>query len=143
MECRGDWAHSSTPALHHPLVYMTLTVTSHEKMLGIFIVSPVGGIDITSSPILEEKVDRLLHASPSMLVFDMKKVDYISSAGIRVVLKAQKALKKMQGKIVLMNLQPHVKKVFEIINALPAQQIFSSIEELDRYLDRIQRAEGK
>ena len=120
---------------------MTLSVTSHEKMLGVFIVSPVGGIDIATYPILEKKVDQLLEASPSTLVFDMKEVEYISSAGVRVVLKAQKVLKKTQGKVVLMNLQPHVKKVFDIINALPSQQIFSSIEELDEYLDYIQRAE--
>ncbi|MCP4403739.1 MAG: STAS domain-containing protein [bacterium] len=116
-------------------------MTSYEKMFGVFIVSPVGSIDITTYPILEKKVDRLLQTSPATLVFDMKEVEYVSSAGVRVVLKAQKALKKREGKLVLMNLQPHVKKVFEIINALPSQQIFSSIEELDRYLGRIQRTE--
>ncbi len=120
---------------------MTLSVTSYEKMFGVFIVSPVGGIDITTYPILEKKVDQLLQTSPATLVFDMKEVEYVSSAGVRVVLKAQKALKKREGKLVLMNLQPHVKKVFEIINALPSQQIFSSIEELDQYLDHIQRTE--
>jgi hypothetical protein len=38
-----------------------------------------------------------------------------------------------------MNLQPQIKKVFDIINALPSMQIFASIEELDEYLDAMQK----
>lgn len=120
---------------------MTLTVSSHEKTAGIFVITPVGGVDINTYPILEKEVDQLLQSSLNMLVFDMNEVNYVSSAGVRVVLKAQKAMKKRGGKIAIINFQPSVKKVFEIINALPTQQIFSSIEELDQYLDHIQRAD--
>jgi anti-anti-sigma factor len=119
---------------------MTLTVTSREKMPGVFILAPVGTIDINTYAILEKKADQILQTSPKVIVFDMKEVEYISSAGIRVVLKTKKALKKHEGKLVLVNLQPQIKKVFEIVNALPSQEIFSSIEELDRYLDHIQRS---
>jgi len=59
--------------------------------------------------------------------------------GIRVILKTQKALKQRNGRVVLMNLQPQVKKVFEIINVLPSLSVFASIEELDQYLDHVQR----
>jgi hypothetical protein len=38
-----------------------------------------------------------------------------------------------------MNLQPQIKKVFEIINALPSLQVFATIEELDNYLTEMQR----
>ena len=48
-------------------------------------------------------------------------------------------LKKNDGKITFMNLQPQIKKVFEIINALPSMRIFSSIQELDDYLDVMQK----
>jgi len=118
---------------------MTLTVTSHEKTPGVFVITPFGGIDITTSPILEKKVDQLIESGAKTMVFDMRDVDYVSSAGIRVVLKAQKAMKKRDGKLMMVNFQPQVRKVFEIINALPAQQIFSSIEEMDAYLDHIQQ----
>jgi anti-anti-sigma factor len=119
---------------------MTLTVTSREKTPGVFILSPVGTIDINTYEILEKQADQILQTSPKVIVFDMQRVEYISSAGIRVVLKTKKALKKQEGKLVLVNLQPQIKKVFEIVNALPSQEIFSSIEELDRYLDHIQRS---
>ncbi|MCX6356979.1 MAG: anti-sigma factor antagonist, partial [Candidatus Aureabacteria bacterium] len=61
-------------------------------------------------------------------------------AGIRVIVKAQKAVKARSGKLMVVNLQPRVKKVFDIINALPGQQIFASVEELDKYLDAIQKS---
>ena len=39
----------------------------------------------------------------------------------------------------MVNLQPQIKKVFDIVKALPEQQIFTSIEEMDNYLKEIQR----
>jgi hypothetical protein len=39
---------------------------------------------------------------------------------------------------VFINLQPQIKKVFEILNALPSLKVFASIQELDNYLDAMQ-----
>jgi hypothetical protein len=43
------------------------------------------------------------------------------------------------GRIVLLNAQPQVQKVFEIVKAADLAAVFSSVEELDRYLDTMQR----
>ncbi len=118
---------------------MSLTVTSKEGRVGVFVVSPVGSIDSDTHTILEKKVDSIVETSPTEIVFDMESVDYISSAGVRVVLKTKKVLKKNEGRVILMNLQPQIKKVFDIINALPSMTVFTSIRELDNYLDKMQR----
>jgi anti-anti-sigma factor len=118
---------------------MTLKIASSEKSQGVFIISPEGSLDTDTYPILEEKVDLLLDTSPDMLIFDMEKLDYISSMGVRVIAKAKKSLKKSEGKVVMLNLQPQIRKVFEIIKALPSEQIFESVEELDQYLDTMQK----
>jgi hypothetical protein len=39
---------------------------------------------------------------------------------------------------VFINLQPQIKKVFDILNALPSLKVFASIQELDGYLDAMQ-----
>ncbi len=122
---------------------MSLKVTSREKSPGVFIVSPEGSLDTNTYSILEEKVDLLLDTSPGMIVCDLEKLGYISSMGVRVIAKAQKSLKKSGGKVVLLNLQPQIRKVFDIIKALPAEQIFESIEEMDRYLDNMQKETGE
>ncbi len=123
---------------------MSLKVTSYEKTengkgTGLYVVSAEGSLDTITYPILEEEVDTILDASPSWMVFDLEKLDYISSMGVRVIAKAKKFLKKSEGTVTLLNPQPQIRKVFEIIKALPPEHIFESIEEMDRYLDNIQK----
>jgi anti-sigma B factor antagonist len=119
---------------------MSLKVTSALKRPGVVTVSPIGSIDAKTYPILEEKVDSILKETPDVIIFDMEFLDYINSMGVRVLLKAKKALKDRDGKMVFMKLQPQIKKVFNIINALPSMQVFANIEELDNYLDAMQKA---
>ncbi|WP_319521598.1 STAS domain-containing protein [uncultured Desulfosarcina sp.] len=118
---------------------MNLTVTSKQKMDGVYIVSPSGRLDTNTYTILEERVDVVLKEKPHTLVFDMETLDYISSMGVRAIAKAQRAMKDYNGRVILLNLQPQIQKVFDIIKALPLQQVFSNMSELDDYLDRMQR----
>ena len=118
---------------------MALGIETTQKALGAYIISCAGRLDTTTSPMLEEEVNRLLGESPELIAFDMEDLNYLSSAGVRVLIKAQKAMKEKSGKVVLLRLQPQIRKVLEIINALPEQRIFKSIEELDGYLDRMQK----
>jgi len=118
---------------------MPLTVNAKERNPGVFIVSPVGSLDSNTYTILDKRLDLILEGTPRTIILDMEQLDYISSMGVRVIIKTNKSLQKTDGNLILINLQPQIKKVLEIINALPSQQIFSSTEELDYYLDRMQR----
>ncbi len=71
----------------------------------------------------------------------MEAVTYISSMGLNVMLKAKKYVEKNGGIFIITNLQPQVKKVFEIVAALPSLKVFASMEEADNYLAEIQRKE--
>jgi anti-anti-sigma factor len=73
------------------------------------------------------------------LVLDLGGVDYISSAGVRSVFRARKALAARGGKVLVLNPQPQVKKVFDIVKAVPITDVFRSTAELDAYLDRMQK----
>ncbi|MDH3850894.1 MAG: STAS domain-containing protein [Deltaproteobacteria bacterium] len=118
---------------------MSLTVKLDEKAPGIHVVSPMGSLDIMNYTTLQEAIDSLLEKSPKMIILDLKDLDYITSSGVGVVIKTRKIMKNNNGEILLVNLQPQIAKVFEIIKALPDQRIFNNIEELDRYLDRMQK----
>jgi anti-anti-sigma factor len=117
---------------------MALKVNTAIKRPGVFVVAPIGSIDAAGQPIFQEKVDSVLRQNPDVIIFDMEFADYINSMGIRVLVKTKKALKQKGGKIVFINLQPPIKKVFDILNALPSLKVFASIQELDGYLDAMQ-----
>ena len=71
-----------------------------------------GRLDTTTSPDLEESLAASLDGV-SELVFDFTKLDYLSSAGLRVLLSAQKRMNK-QGSMKLVHVNDAVKEVFEI-----------------------------
>ncbi len=119
---------------------MTLKVNTSLKKPGIFVVAPIGAIDAAAHGIFQEKMNSVLHQNPDLIVFDMEFTEYINSMGIRVLIKTKKAMKQRGGKIVFINLQPQIKKVFDILNALPSLKVFASVQELDNYLDAMQSA---
>jgi len=122
---------------------MPLKVKSTTRGPGVIIVSPIGSIDANTYYVLDEKMDEILKLQPDVIIFDMEFADYISSTGIRVLLKTKKALKETDGRMVFMNLQPQIQKVFDILKAIPTLKVFASIEELDSYLDVMQKAAQK
>ncbi len=71
-----------------------------------------GRLDTTTSPDLEETLAASLDGVAA-LVFDFAKLDYLSSAGLRVLLSAQKRMNK-QGSMKLVHVNDAVKEVFEI-----------------------------
>jgi len=118
---------------------MPLEVKVDRNTPGVARVALKGRLDNDGAPVLESQLGPVLGAAPGILVFDLKELAYISSAGLRVIFKSKKSMEAHQGRVGMVNLQPAVKKVFEIVNALPDLQIFKSVAELDSYLDHMQR----
>ena len=73
----------------------------------------IGRLDTMTSSQLEEALDGII-ADTVDLVFDMEELEYISSAGLRIILSAQKLLSKKGGNVSIINCQPDVKEVFSI-----------------------------
>ena len=71
-----------------------------------------GRLDTTTSPDLEEVLSSSLDGV-TQLVLDFAKLDYLSSAGLRVLLSAQKRMNK-QGSMKLVHVNDAVKEVFDI-----------------------------
>ena len=83
-----------------------------ENNNGSLTVSIIGRIDTTTAPALEEEF-RSSFDSCSDLTLDFAKVDYISSAGLRVLLSAQKIMAKKAG-MKLINVSNEIKEIFEV-----------------------------
>ena len=80
----------------------------------IYIFKVNGRLDSNTSHELEEKIFGAIKNESYKMIVDFEGLDYISSAGLRVILKASKALKRSEGSIVLCSMQDYVKEVFEI-----------------------------
>jgi anti-sigma B factor antagonist/stage II sporulation protein AA (anti-sigma F factor antagonist) len=73
-----------------------------------------GRVDAASAPILERKLLGLIDENHLHLLLDFTQVDYLSSAGMRVLLSAAKKLKEKQGDLVIFSLVDEVKEVIKM-----------------------------
>ncbi len=85
-----------------------------EKQKSISIFKLNGRLDSNTSQGFEKKIFDAISDGSKNIVVDFRDLDYISSAGLRVILKATKALNREDGKIMLCAMQDYVKEVFEI-----------------------------
>ena len=74
-------------------------------------ISVEGRLDLNSAPELEKKIE--LPDEVENLIFDFEKLEYISSAGLRVILTLQDIM-QTRGTMIIKNLSDDVKEVFEI-----------------------------
>jgi len=88
---------------------------------------------------LDKEGDSLLEKKITAMIFDLADVDFISSAGIGVIIKAKMSLLRNYGDLAMLNPQPQISKVFDIMKLLPAMNVFANIKELDEYLTRVQK----
>lgn len=105
-------------------------------------VSLDGRLDSDTAPALEKQIREILTPKPKNVLIDLEKLNYISSAGLRVMTFALKTARSYGGNIQLAKMQPQVRKVFDIVGLVPVSQIFASVAELDDYLDKMQRSES-
>ena len=118
---------------------MPLEVTITDEPKNGKRISLAGSLDTDTSPQLETRIDESIDPSVTTLLLDMKDLEFLSSAGLGVIFMTMKELNNRQGKITLINLQPQVQRVFEIIKALDGMNIFKDREEMDAYLADMQQ----
>jgi anti-anti-sigma factor len=118
---------------------MTLSITIDERVPSGHLITLAGRLDTNTAPELDQTLDTLLAGTEvQRLVFDLERLEYLSSAGIRCFIRARKLLEPRKARVALVSPQPPVRKVLEIVKAMPLHGIFSSTAELDAYLHDMQ-----
>ncbi|HEY7140577.1 MAG TPA: STAS domain-containing protein [Methylomirabilota bacterium] len=119
---------------------MALAIEITEVGSGGRRVSLRGRLDTESAPALEQRLAPLL-ASPAVTaaLFDLAGLEYIGSAGLRVLIHVRKTLEGRGGGVAVAHLQPAVRQVFDIVKALPSTDVFATDAELDAFLDTMRR----
>jgi anti-anti-sigma factor len=97
-----------------------------------------GALNTDTAPVFEQRLQEVVSEGYQLTVLDMKDLEYISSAGLRVIFKAAKQTKGAGNRLAAANRKPHIDKVFEILKALPEMAVFANDQELDEYLNAMQ-----
>jgi anti-sigma B factor antagonist len=99
---------------------------TEQKRGTVVLLALKGRLDASTAGKLEEKLLGLIDGGEKQIVFNLLHLDYISSAGLRVLLMAAKKLKATNGKIVLASLKDQIREVFEIAGFSAIFPIFAS-----------------
>ena len=87
---------------------------AQEQAGDVVIAKLTGRLDSGSAQPAEESLTQLLAGGTPHIVVDLSNLEYISSAGLRVLLVVAKKIQQAQGKLVLFGLVPNVREVFSI-----------------------------
>ena len=110
-----------------------MTIIQKEKN-GIMQLSISGRLEALSADEAEKDFNSVIDDGHENLLVDLARLDYISSAGLRVLLVVAKRIQQSGGKVVLCTLSANVKEVFEISGFSSIFSIFPTNEEAIKFL---------
>lgn len=84
-----------------------------------------GRVDSATAPKLKEEIEGVTEEGNFKLVFDMKEMDFISSAGLWVLVNAQKKCKRFnRGEVLLSNVPNRIQGALDLAGFIPYFKIF-------------------
>ena len=93
-----------------------------------------GRLDTQTSPDAQQQLTRLIEEGETKILVNLEKLDYISSAGLHVLLTAANQLKLVDGELRVCGLNEVVKEVFDISGFMTILKVFGSeTEALDGF----------
>ena len=105
---------------------------THKNTNGIIFLAINGRLDAESATKANDILEDILDGHQPKLLFDFSTLDYISSAGLRVVLNAVKKVIGKGGKFVLCSLNEIVREVFDASNFPITESVESGIKTLNK-----------
>jgi anti-anti-sigma factor len=98
-----------------------------------------GRLDNETVGVLDQELDAVLESAVKVVVLDLTGLEYVTSAGLRSMFRAHKVMTARAGRAVLLNPQPQVQKVLDIVKLPDLGAVFRNVQELDAYLDAMQK----
>ena len=100
-----------------------------EKRSDLRIFTVSGKLDAENSAALERRLNDSIRLEEENIIVNLGQLDYISSAGLRVLLSAAKALSQKSRKIKIANLQEQVQEVFSLTGFSQIFEVFADLEK--------------
>jgi anti-anti-sigma factor len=119
---------------------MGLDIKITKKEEGTYIIVLNGSIDTETFTDLEEKLKNIFVEGVKAVVMDMAGVDFISSMGLGVIVWARKSARRNKLSLTMINLQPQIQKLFNLMKLAPNIHIHDHPEG-DKYIAQIVKDE--
>jgi anti-anti-sigma factor len=100
-----------------------------EEKGDVVVVRVQGRLDAASSPQLEKRLNAIVESGHFKMILNLSGVDYLSSAGMRLMLSVSKKLKHLEGKVVACSLNDEVMDVIKMAGFHQVLEIYPSEEE--------------
>ena len=110
---------------------MKITQQAQDSIINLAI---AGRLDAVSAIEADKEFAKVLDAGNDRLLIELSQLEYISSAGLRVLLVVAKRIQQKGGKVVLCALVPNVKEVFEISGFSSIFKIFDNTADAAVFL---------
>lgn len=107
---------------------------SEQRTSGVLILGLSKRLDASTTQTFEDRLLGLIDTGEHRLVLDLTQLEYVSSAGLRLLLLAVKRLRAADGKLALFGLGEHVRQVFEISGFASILSIHGSREAAIAYV---------
>jgi sigma-B regulation protein RsbU (phosphoserine phosphatase) len=107
---------------------MTMSVTSHQRG-DVMIVTPQNRFDTNSAPEVERILMEHIERGERKILLDLSQISYISSIGLRVILKAVMTMSRAGGRVVLSGGNDHVRTVLQLSGAMVMSLHASTLED--------------
>lgn len=102
---------------------MVLGLQINKEIAGeVLTVHLSGDLNVKTSPYLEEELTKSIDGVKE-LILDFGDVEYISSAGLRVLLAMEKTMRRQNGKMKLLHVNPAVKEIIRLAGFLQVMNI--------------------
>ena len=102
---------------------------NQSQLEGITILALKGRLDSNTSDEFEKRLLGMVQAGEVRFILDFKELDYISSAGLRVLLKTAKELKRNNGQFSLCSIKDYIREIFEMSGFVSFLPIHTDLEE--------------
>jgi len=100
-----------------------------EQKEDVIVMNVSGRLDATTANDLEASLVPVIENEGNKIVINLEGLEYISSAGLRIMLLGMKMIKKVSGKMVICEMKEHIREIFEIAGFLPIFTIVATQDD--------------
>ena len=123
-----------------PEHYLAITVSRLPSGAAV-VLHVAGHLDHDTVPLLRQRVAPFVGHGFRAIVFDLAKLELMTSPGVGAFLNVKRSQEKLGAQCLFVGVPPRIRRVLDVMDAVPPEDVFANVREMDAYLIALQRGE--